>query len=116
MSYGSVEPARTGPGGTSTGSWAPVPPIQSGGGQENAAETTLSSLPNTAPRISTSSSNITGEDVCRVIHQYLTSSPNRALAGVGAGRGSMRRPTKRSTGRGQGLAGMIAESVSAGRG
>ena len=31
------------------------------------AETTLSSLPNTAPRISTSSSNMTGGDVCRVI-------------------------------------------------
>ena len=80
------------------------------------AETTLSSSPNTAPRISTSSSNVTGEDVCRVIHQYPTSSPNRALASVGAGRGSMRRPTKCSTSRGQGLARMIAENVSAGRG
>ena len=81
------------------------------------AETTLSSSPNTAPRISTSSSNITGEDVHRVIRQYLTSSPNRALAGVGAGRGSMRRPTKCSAGRGQGLAGMIMDCASsAGRG
>ena len=33
----------------------------------SAAETTLSSSPTTAPRISTSSSNITGRDVCRVI-------------------------------------------------
>ena len=81
------------------------------------AETTLSSSPNTAPRISTSSSNVTGEDVHRVIQQYLTSSPNRALAGVGAGRGSTRRPTKRSTGRGQGLARMLVDSASsAGRG
>ena len=83
----------------------------------SAAETTLSSLPNMAPRISTSSSNVTGEDVRRVIWQYPTSSPNRVLAGVGAGRGSTRRPTKCSASRGQGLAGVLTESVSSiGRG
>ena len=83
----------------------------------SAAETTLSSSPNTAPRISTSSSNVTGGDVHRVIWQHLTSSPNRALAGVGVGRGSARRPTKQSTGRGQGLASMLMDSASgAGRG
>ena len=49
------------------------------------AETTLSSSPKMAPRISTSSSNVTGGDVCRVIQQHPTSSPNRALAGVGVG-------------------------------
>ena len=81
------------------------------------AKTTLSSLPNMAPRISTSSSNVTGEDVHRVIQQYPTSSPSRALVGVGVGRGSTRRPTKRSAGRGQGLAGMLMDSASsAGRG
>ena len=31
------------------------------------AETTLSSSPTTAPRVSTSSSNVIGGDVCRVI-------------------------------------------------
>ena len=81
------------------------------------AETTLSSSPNMAPRISTSSSNVTGGDVHRVIQQHLTSSPNRVLAGIGVGRGSMRRPTKRSAGRGQGLASMLTDSASsAGRG
>ena len=33
----------------------------------SAAETTLSSSPTTAPRITTSSSNVAGRDVCRVI-------------------------------------------------
>ena len=81
------------------------------------AETTLSSSPNMAPRISTSSSNVTGGDVCRVIRQNLASSPNRTLARSGVGRGAARRPTKQSTGRGQGLASMIADSASgAGRG
>ena len=83
----------------------------------SAAKTTLSSLPNTAPRISTSSSNVTGGDVHRVIWQNPASSPNRALAGSGVGRGAARRPTKQSTGRGQGLAGMFMDSTSgAGRG
>ena len=83
----------------------------------SAAETTLSSLPNMAPRISTSSSNVTGGDVHRVIWQHPTLSPNRALARVGVGRGSMRRPAKCSAGRGQGLAIMLMDSASsAGRG
>ena len=60
----------------------------------SAAETTLSSSPNTAPRISTSSSNVTGGDVHRVIWQHPTSSPNRVLARIGVGRGSARKPTK----------------------
>ena len=83
----------------------------------SAAETTLSSLPTTAPRISTSSSNVTGGDVCRVIRRDPASSPNRVLAGSGVGRGAARRPIKQSTGRGQVLAGMLADSVrGAGRG
>ena len=48
----------------------------------SAAETTLSSSSNMAPRISTSSSNVTGGDVHRVIWQHPTSSPSRALAGL----------------------------------
>ena len=75
----------------------------------SAAETTLSSSPNTAPRISTSSSNVTRGDVCRVIWQHPPSSPNRALAGAGVGRGSARRPATRNAGRGQVLANMIAD-------
>ena len=53
----------------------------------------------------------------RVIWQNPASFPNRALAGSGVGRGAVRRPTKQSTGRGQGLAGMLTDSASgAGRG
>ena len=75
----------------------------------SAAERTLSPSPNTAPRISTSSSNVTGEDTYRVIWQHSTSSPSRVLAGAVVGRGSTRRPTKQSTGRGQGLASMLVD-------
>ena len=75
----------------------------------SAAETTLSSSPNTAPRISTSCSNVTGGDVCRVIWQHLHSPPNRTLAGAGVGRGSARRPAKRTAGRGQVLVNMLAD-------
>ena len=83
----------------------------------SAAETTLSSSPTTAPRISTSSSNVTGEDVCMVIRQDPASSPNRVLAGSGVGRGAARGPTKQSTGRGQGFAGVLADRARrAGRG
>ena len=83
----------------------------------SAAETTLSSSPTTAPRISTSSSNVTGEDVRRVIWRDPASSPNRVLAGSGVGRGAARGPTKQSTGRGQGLAGVLADRARrAGRG
>ena len=49
------------------------------------AETTLSASPNTAPRISTSCSNVTGGDVCRVIQQHLQSPSNKTLAGAGVG-------------------------------
>ena len=83
----------------------------------SAAETSLSSLPTTAPRISTSSSNVTGGDVHRVIRWDPASSPNRVLAGSGVGRGAAGRPAKQSTGRGQGLAGMLVDSArGAGRG
>ena len=75
----------------------------------SAVETTLSSSSNMAPRISISSSNVTREDVCRVIWQHPTSSPSRVLAGVGVGRGSTMRPAKQSTSRGQGLASMLAD-------
>ena len=44
-------------------------------------------------------------------------SPNRVLAGSGVRRGAARRPAKQSTGRGQGLAGMLADNArGAGRG
>ena len=83
----------------------------------SAAETTLSSSLTTAPRVSTSSSNIIGGDVRRVIQQDPAPSPNRVLARSGVGRGAVRRPTKQSTGRGQGLTGMLADSARrAGRG
>ena len=83
----------------------------------SAAETTLSSSPTTAPRISTSSSNVTGGDVHRVIRRDPASSPNRVLARSGVGRGAVGRPTKQSTSRGQGLAGILVDSArGAGRG
>ena len=63
----------------------------------SAAETTLSSSPNTAPRLSTSCSNMTGGDM---IWQHPHSPPNRALAAAGVGRGSARRLAKHTAGRG----------------
>ena len=75
------------------------------------ADTTLSSSAAAAPRISTSSSNIVEGDTRRVIWQDRAPSPNRVLAGSGIGRGTARRPTKQSTGRGQGLIGMLADST-----
>ena len=45
----------------------------------------------------------------RVIQQHPPSSPNRTLAGAGVGRGSARRPAKWNAGRGQVLAGMLAD-------
>ena len=77
----------------------------------SAADTTLSSSATTAPRISTSSSNVVEGDICRVIQRDQAPSPNRVLAGSGVGRGIARRPVKQSTGRGQGLAGMLADSA-----
>ena len=38
-------------------------------------------------------------------------SSNRVLAGSGVGRGTAKRPAKQSTGRGQGLVGMLADSI-----
>ena len=75
----------------------------------SAAETTLSSSPNMAPRLSTSCTNVTGGDMHRVIWQHLHSPPNRTLAGAGVGRGSARRPAKRSAGRGQVLVDMLTD-------
>ena len=77
----------------------------------SAADTTLSSSATTAPRISTSSSNVVEGDVCRVIRRDQAPSPNKVLAGSGVGRGTARRPVRQSTGRGQGLAGMLADSA-----
>ena len=74
-----------------------------------AAETTLSALPKTAPRISTSCGNVTLGDVCRVIRQCPHSSPNRTLAGAGVGRGSARKPMRVSGSRGQVLAEMLTD-------
>ena len=75
----------------------------------SAAETTLSSSPSMAPRLSTSCSNMTGGDMRRVIWQHLHLPPNRALAGAGVGRGSVRRPTQWTAGRGQVLVNMLAD-------
>ena len=77
----------------------------------SAADTTLSSLATTAPRISTSSSNVVEGDVRRVIRQDQAPSPNKVLARSGIGRGTARKPVRQSTGRGQGLAGMLADSA-----
>ena len=73
------------------------------------AKTTLLALPNTAPRISTSCSNVTGGDVCRVIWQHPHPQSSRTLAGAGVGWGLARRTAKGSAGRGQVLVGMLAE-------
>ena len=73
----------------------------------SAAETTLLALSMTAPRISTSCSNVMGGDVHQVIWQCPQSSPNRALAGAGVGRGSARKPVRASGSRGQVLAEML---------
>ena len=78
-------------------------------------ETTLSASPMTAPRISTYCSNVMGGDICQVIQQCPHSSPNRALAGVGVGRGSARKPVRASGSRGQVLAEMLVKTGS-GRG
>ena len=75
----------------------------------SAAETTLSSSPNMAPRLSTSCSNVTGGDMHRVIWQHPHSPPNRTLAGAGVGRGSVRRPTKQTAARGQVLVNMLTD-------
>ena len=78
----------------------------------SAAETTLLALPMTAPRISTSCSNVMGGDICWVIWQCPQPSPNMALAGAGAGvgRGSARRPMRASGSRGQVLAEMLIKT------
>ena len=76
----------------------------------SAVETTLSASPMMAPRVSTSCANVTGGDVCRVICQCPHSSPNRALAGAGVGRGSARKPVRASGGRGQVLANMLTKT------
>ena len=55
----------------------------------SAAETTLSALPRSTPRVSTSSANVARGDVWRVIQQCPPSSPNAALIGAGVGRGQV---------------------------
>ena len=75
----------------------------------SAAETTLSSSPKTAPRISTSCSNMTGGDVHKVVWQHPHPQSSRTLAGAGVGWGSARRPTKGSAGRGQVLVSMLTD-------
>ena len=77
----------------------------------SAADTTLSSSATTAPRISTSSSNVVEGDVRRVIRRDQAPSPSKVLAGSGVGRGTVRKPVRQSTGRGQGLVGMLADSA-----
>ena len=78
-------------------------------------ETTLVASPMMAPRVSTFCANVMGGDVHRVICQCPHSSPNRALAGAGIGRGSARRPMRASGSWGQVLANMLTKTGS-GRG
>ena len=52
-------------------------------------ETTLSTSPRSTPRVSTSSANVAGGDVWRVIQQCPLTSPNMALIGAGVGRGNV---------------------------
>ena len=52
-------------------------------------ETILSASPRSTPRVSTSSANVMGGDVHRVIQQHPLSSPNKALIGAGVGRGQV---------------------------
>ena len=73
------------------------------------AETTLSASPNTAPRISTSCSNVTGGDICRVVRQHPQLPLNKTLAGAGVGRGLARRSARESGSRGQTLADMLTD-------
>ena len=47
--------------------------------------------------------------MCRVIWQHPHSPSSKTLAGAGVGRGSARRPTKGSAGRGQVLVDMLAD-------
>ena len=70
-------------------------------------ETTLLASPKMAPRISTSCGNVTQGDICTVIQQHPHPSPNRALAGVGVGRGLTRKPMRLSGSRGQMLVEML---------
>ena len=77
----------------------------------SAADTTLSSSATTAPRISTSSSNVVEGDVRRVIRRDQAPSLNKVLAGSGVGRGTAMKPVRQSTGRGQGLVAMLADSA-----
>ena len=76
----------------------------------SAVETTLSASPMMAPRLSTSSANVPGGDVHRVICQCPHSFPNRALAGAGVSRGSARRPVRASSSRGQILVEMLTKT------
>ena len=55
----------------------------------SAVEAILSASPRLTPRVSTSSANVTGGDVCKVIQQHPLSSPNIALIGAGVGRGQV---------------------------
>ena len=83
----------------------------------SAAEMTLLASPTTAPRVSTSCANVAGRDVHRVIQHCPHSSPNRVLAGAGAGRGQglAKKLAKAGSGRGQVLARKLTEA-SIGRG
>ena len=76
----------------------------------SAMETTLLASPMMAPRGSTSCASVMGGDVHRVIHQCLHPSPNRALAGAGIGRGSVRKPVRGSGSRGQVLVDMLTKT------
>ena len=71
----------------------------------SAVETTLSALPRLTPRVSTSSFNVAGGDVCRVIQQHLLTSPNMALVGAGAGQGKVitKKLAKAGIGKGQSI-------------
>ena len=71
----------------------------------SAAETTLSALPRSTPMVSTSSANVTGEDVHKVIQQHPLSSPNTVLIGAGVGQGQVlvKKLMKAGVGKGQSI-------------
>ena len=71
----------------------------------SAVETILSASPRSTPRVSTSSANVVGGDVHRVIQQCPLPSPNVALIGAGVCRGQVlaRKLAKAGVGKGQSI-------------
>ena len=71
----------------------------------SAVETTLSALHRSTPRVSTSSANVAGGDVHRVIKQHPLTSTHTALVGTGVGQGKeiAKKLAKAGIGKGQSI-------------